>query len=655
MRAPLLGAALAALIAFAAFAGQAAAGSTDATAPRTGSITNAVPFTVAAPLGDQTDPHIQNGLVSYTDQSNGGSVIDVYDVANGSDVAVPNDGGMDFLSDTSGGKVVYTHLTASSEIRIYDTLTGAITDTGPSGVNRSEGRIGGDTLVWQDFDYTGDTDTPEMVAYDIATGVSTRLTDDLMLDKDAAVSPDGNTVVWTKCQSDATECVIWEARRGAGGSWSTDALTSNAEGDAALPDTDGRVVVYSLVSPSGDEDVYWQPVGGGTAHEVSLPGQQTNPDISNGVVVFQNLDTTTATPNYDVWAYDIASNTVYRLTQSPADETLADVEVSTDRQATVVWSAQRVDEDVLGETFTLPPIAGALTLTPSGGSQNVGTQGAVTATVDDQSGDPLDGADVRFTTSGAVTTTGSCTTAADGTCSFTYAGPATPGSVDVAAFVDANEDGVAADDEPSATATRDFVVVSDTTAPTVSVDGFTDGQLVLLGAPRPVATCSSSDDGSGVVSTTGPTEQDVLTANGVGTVSVTCTATDAAGNTASATKAYRIGYAFGGFLAPIQGAPAVNTGHAGRAYPLKWQLADANGVSVSALSAIASIRYAPVACDGFTGGENAVDATTTGESGLRYDANEYAYTWATPKASGCYALTVALDSGQAYEADFRLS
>jgi hypothetical protein len=201
---------------------------------------------------------------------------------------------------------------------------------------------------------------------------------------------------------------------------------------------------------------------------------------------------------------------------------------------------------------------------------------------------------------------------------------------------------------------REFV--ADSTPPVVSVEGFANGQRFVLGAPAPVVTCSSSDAGSGIASTTGPVEATALTANGVGTVTYTCTATDGAGNTASDTKSYSVVYATGGLLDPVQAAPAVNVGRAGRAYPLKWQLSDAGGGYVGALSAVAAIRYRAVSCSAFDGDAAAVPADTTGASGLRYDAtaNAYVYTWATPRTAGCYVVSVAFDSGQTLEADFQL-
>jgi hypothetical protein len=548
----LLGLAAVALAALVPAASGLASGGTTPVTPTTGTIPSASRFTVDAGPGDQTDPHVYGGKVAYTSQVNGGSEVRLYDIAGATDVGVPSNGGMDFLPDVGQGGVVYTHLTTQSAIWRYDPATATTTEVAPVlPSNRRESRTGGATLVWQDFDYTGDSRTPEIAVHDLATGTTSRLTNDLLLDKDPAVSPDGNTIVWTKCQQDGSGCTIWEAQRGSSG-WTSTALTSAADGQAALPDTDGNVVVYSIVR-NGDEDVYWQPVGGGVAHELALGSQQTNPNVSNGVIVFEQLDTTTLVPNYDLYAYDIATNTEYRLSATPQDETLNDVWVA-GRDVTVVWTAAEADYNVYGEQFTLPPIPG-----------------------------------------------------------------------------------------------------TDTTPPTVSVDGFADGQQLVVGTPAPAVTCSSSDSGSGIATTTGPTMQADLTSNGVGTVTYTCTATDNAGNTASDTKSYRVVYAASAFLAPLQ--PGTNGGHAGRAYPLKWQLTDANGGFVSSLSAVASIRYQAVSCSAFAGSAAPVDADATGNSGLHYDAasNTYAYTWATPKTAGCYVVSVTLDSGQVLAADFQLS
>ena len=96
-----------------------------------------------------------------------------------------------------------------------------------------------------------------------------------------------------------------------------------------------------------------------------------------------------------------------------------------------------------------------------------------------------------------------------------------------------------------------------------------------------------------------------------------------------------------GFLAPLDLARSFKLGST---IPVKWQLSDAGGHVINTLGAVTTIQAVPnSACSG-QGDGTAVDAGTSGNSGLRTDGSQFIFTWQTRGlAGGCYNLAITLD------------
>ena len=201
-----------------------------------------------------------------------------------------------------------------------------------------------------------------------------------------------------------------------------------------------------------------------------------------------------------------------------------------------------------------------------------------------------------------------------------------------------------------------FTFKIDKKKPVITISVPASGATYTLG--QVIAAAYDCDDGtgSGIATCTGSVANGANIDTSAGSHVFTVNGTDNVGNANSASVTYSIGYAFSGFLSPVNNPPTVNTGKAGRTYPIKWQLRDANGNFVSALSAVAAVVMKSTPCDTFTNDPtDALETSATGGTGLSYDSatNQYQYNWAAP-GKGCYTLFLKLDSGQVFTAFFQL-
>lgn len=199
----------------------------------------------------------------------------------------------------------------------------------------------------------------------------------------------------------------------------------------------------------------------------------------------------------------------------------------------------------------------------------------------------------------------------------------------------------------------------DTTLPVIDISGCP--QAAHLEAVASI-TVSVSDSDSGVASQSVPNGTNVLDTSTVGTKTLTVTAQDNRGNAGSNSCTYQVIYDFigaGGFQPPVDDLPVTNTAKAGSSIPVKWQLPDGRGSYVSNLGAVTSIQFQQVACANFSDTlTDPVETTATGGTGLRYDfiADQYVYNWQTLKTQvgKCYTLTLKLNDGSLYRANFSL-
>jgi hypothetical protein len=176
-------------------------------------------------------------------------------------------------------------------------------------------------------------------------------------------------------------------------------------------------------------------------------------------------------------------------------------------------------------------------------------------------------------------------------------------------------------------------------------------------SPSPVllnGSATASPNASDAMSGVAAQSCGALDTSSVGNKTVTCSASDNAGNSASQAVSYKVIYSFSGFFAPVLNAPALNPVTAGNNVAFKFSLAGNQGPIILAANFPASRQIdcktlAPL------GGYQA--ASPSGKSGVQYDAatNQYIYTWKTGKAwaGTCRQFDLTLIDGTEHLANFR--
>lgn len=140
----------------------------------------------------------------------------------------------------------------------------------------------------------------------------------------------------------------------------------------------------------------------------------------------------------------------------------------------------------------------------------------------------------------------------------------------------------------------------------------------------------------------------------VGTTTVTATANDGNGNTASCSFNVTVLYNFTGFFSPVDNLPAFNEMKAGQAVPVKFNLSGNKGLNIFAANSPNSVQ---IGCDSGATILPVEETVNAGSSSLTYDptSDRYNYVWKTESSwkNTCRQLNVVLNDGTTHSALFK--
>lgn len=365
--------------------------------------------------------------------------------------------------------------------------------------------------------------------------------------------------------------------------------------------------------------------GGGTAGpvNVSIKKDGTAPTVSYA-------DATGTLGNSDWYVSDVVARfTATDATSGPAS---ASQTVTSSGEGSAVSVQSPEFADVAGNTtaagaashnFKIDKTAPEVSYTSAAGTE--GTDGWYRS-------------DVVATFTGADATSGP----ASATKTATSDGEGTSVVVQSPAFED-----VAGNVRPAGTASASFKV--DKTAPEV---GFSSTLADSYFGSTPAAPgCTASDSLSGLAADCTVSGY----ATGVGSHTLTATATDKAGNTTTVTQNYTVmAWTLKGFYQPIDMNGVLNTVKGGSTVPAKFEVF-AGATEITDPGKVA-FSMAKITCSLAVLIDD-IETTTTGSTSLRYDSTggQFIYNWKTPTGAGtCYQLTMKAADGSSISANFKL-
>lgn len=184
------------------------------------------------------------------------------------------------------------------------------------------------------------------------------------------------------------------------------------------------------------------------------------------------------------------------------------------------------------------------------------------------------------------------------------------------------------------------------------VGGPAAGASYYFGSVPGAPTCDASDETSGLAGDCTVSGH----GTGVGPHTVTASATDRAGNTATVSRTYTVlAWTAKGFYAPVDMGGVHNTVKGGSTVPLKFELF-AGPTELTDVASVRSFTTQRITCSGDVL-EDGIEMLATGGTSLRYNATggQFIQNWKTPTGAGtCYRATMTAQDGSAVSALFKI-
>src|SRR5215211_1277844 len=201
---------------------------------------------------------------------------------------------------------------------------------------------------------------------------------------------------------------------------------------------------------------------------------------------------------------------------------------------------------------------------------------------------------------------------------------------------------------------KSVTIKRDATKPVITVNGGIPDQTEFYFGDVPSApTCDATDATSGVTSA-GCTVSGYGTT--VGSYTLTFTAKDNAGNTATQETSYKVlPWTIKGFYQPVDMNNVYNVVKVGSTVPLKFEVFKGS-TELTDIGVRDTVTQKKVTCDTAATVDEIEQYTTTGQTTFRYDTSggQFIDNWKSPTTkNACYQVTMTFDDGSSLVALFK--
>ena len=435
-------------------------------------------------------PAISGDRIVWQDARNGNWDIYLFDLATGTEQQITTDPAHQYSPAISGDRIVWEDLRNGNwDIYLFDLATGTEQQITTDPTDQRNPAIDGDRIVYAD-DRNGNRD---IYLFDLATGTEQPVTTDPWWQDDPAIF--GDRIVWTHSHDFDHAIYFFDLATGTGQLITT--MDAKVRGAPAIF---GDRIVWDQFDPTSD--IYLFDLATGTEQRITMgPNSHSVPAVSGDRIVWAD----NRNGNFDIYLFDLATGTEQQVTTDPGFQYHPAIS-----GARIVWADGRAEMDDIYLADLSAADATPPTITPPPDVSAGNDPGLASATVNP----------------GAATATDGCSNVVVLASRSDGLALGDPYPVGVTTII-----WTATDDSGNSASAEQRVTVVDAEAPAVSVpDDFAADATGPGGATVPYTATATDNVG---VTTFGCTPvSGALLA--IGTHTVSCSAADATGNSASA-------------------------------------------------------------------------------------------------------------------------